>query len=243
MAIAVRNGLLPAAPKRLDSGLESTSRILDSAKQLFVRDGYTTTNLDSIAKTAGVSRQTLYNQFGSKESVFRSAMERHWQSLDVSTLLADTQRSCASGGADPSEVLHRLATEILTFVDESDQVGFTRLVIAESRQMPWVAESFYAIGKKQRLEVIVTIIKLLTEAGALDCLDPRMAARQFLGLLQELTIWPRVMAVGADIADLPPQDVVIEETIRTFLCRYAAASNAADAAAGHRTAPLPPIVN
>lgn len=241
--MAAQNGPLPASPQTVEGDLDSRARILDAAKKLFLRDGYISTNLDSIAKIAGVSRQTVYNQFGSKESVFQSAMNRHWQSFDVSTLLAYTQRSCASGDVDPAEVLRRLATEILAFVYESDQIAFTRLVIAESRQMPWIAEDFYATGKKPRLEVIVNVVELLTAAAALDCPAPRMAARQFLGLLQELTIWPRVMAVGADIDDLPSSDVVIEETIKTFLCRYTAASSPAGTSLDRPTAPPRTAVN
>ncbi|WP_156517727.1 TetR/AcrR family transcriptional regulator, partial [Rhodococcus sp. LB1] len=41
---------------------ETTGKILDAAQELFLRDGYAGVNLDRIAKSAGVARQTLYNR-------------------------------------------------------------------------------------------------------------------------------------------------------------------------------------
>ncbi|UXY32882.1 TetR/AcrR family transcriptional regulator C-terminal domain-containing protein [Streptomyces sp. HUAS TT20] len=56
----------------------------------------------------------------------------------------------------------------------------------------------------------------------MSCPSPRTAARQFLGLVQEFAVWPKVMAVDAGRTDIPPTDVVIEEAISTFLSRYGA---------------------
>ena len=38
---------------------ETTGKILDAAQALFLRDGYAGVNLDRIAKSAGVARETL----------------------------------------------------------------------------------------------------------------------------------------------------------------------------------------
>ncbi|MEU6218270.1 TetR/AcrR family transcriptional regulator C-terminal domain-containing protein [Streptomyces sp. NPDC047022] len=57
-----------------------------------------------------------------------------------------------------------------------------------------------------------------------------VAARQFLGFVQEFVIWPQVMAIGPDVMKLPPADLVVEEAIAMFLSRYAT-SGAHDSAA------------
>ncbi|MGW3955723.1 TetR/AcrR family transcriptional regulator C-terminal domain-containing protein [Streptomyces sp. NPDC004752] len=49
------------------------------------------------------------------------------------------------------------------------------------------------------------------------------AARQFLGLAQELLVRPRVMAFEDEVADQSSAEVVIEEAVLTFLARYAPA--------------------
>lgn len=56
--------------------LETRERILDSAYELFGRIGLRKTTFEDIAVKAGVSRQTLYRYFGSKEELTASVMDR-----------------------------------------------------------------------------------------------------------------------------------------------------------------------
>ncbi len=44
--------------------------ILKAADTLFSRQGYALTGVDALAETAGVTKRTLYKQFGSKEALF-----------------------------------------------------------------------------------------------------------------------------------------------------------------------------
>ena len=39
-------------------------------------------------------------------------------------------------------------------------------------------------------------------------------------MIQEMVIWPHVMAIGAAANELPPVDLVIKEAVLTFLSRY-----------------------
>jgi len=58
--------------------------------------------------------------------------------------------------------------------------------------------------------------------GVIDCPRPDIAARQFLGLIQEFAIWPQVMAIGPALSEIPARETVIAEAVATFLCRYGA---------------------
>lgn len=196
---------------------ETTGRILDAAQALFLRDGYAGVNLDRIAKSAGVARQTLYNRFGSKESVFRSMVDRHWSKLQtgrIDDLVDGLPRSAEA-------VLRRFAQAILAFVGETDQVAFIRLVVAESRRLPWIAEEFYRAGKEPLLKALVGQLDRLAAEGLIECRSTELAAHQFFGLLQEVTLWPQVMGVGEFVTDLAPADTIIEESVATFMARYA----------------------
>jgi AcrR family transcriptional regulator len=194
---------------------DTTAKILDAAQRLFLQDGYAGVNLDRIAKAAGVARQTLYNRFGSKESVFRAMVQRHWSKLQTGHIDDLTESSPYSADA----VLRRFAEAILRFVDETDQVGFIRLVIAESRRLPWIAEEFYRAGKEPLMKALVGQLDELQANGLIDCRSTELAAHQFFGLLQEVTLWPQVMGVGELVAD-PPAAVVIDESVATFMARY-----------------------
>ncbi len=50
-------------------GLPPRRRILDAARALFTAQGVTATGVDAISARAGVSKRTLYREFGSKEAL------------------------------------------------------------------------------------------------------------------------------------------------------------------------------
>src|SRR5258708_28774122 len=54
--------------------------ILSAAKTMFLRDGYGA-SLESIAEAAAVARQTVYNQFGSKEQLFAEVVQSVYQRM------------------------------------------------------------------------------------------------------------------------------------------------------------------
>ena len=199
----------------------NTSLILRAAKRLFLERGFDGVNLDRVGKAAGVTRQTVYNLFGSKEAVFRSMVELHWATI------ADDLGSILVESADPSlnatAVLQQFGEAIVRFVAETEQIAFTRLVIAESRERPWIAEDFFRLGKQPLLNGLVVCIERLRDAGHLDCPQPLIAANQFFGMIQEMVIWPYVMAIGPSLNDLPSSSEVIDEAVRTFVSRFGVA--------------------
>jgi TetR/AcrR family transcriptional regulator, regulator of autoinduction and epiphytic fitness len=216
---------MPTARARRPSNKSSADAILVGAKRLFLAEGYDGVNLERIAEAAGVSRQTVYNQFGSKEAVFRSMIEFHWASINKDEIFSDLPKipdpPKTRVPENPKAILKRFADAILRFVSNTDQIAFTRLVISESRRLPWIGQEFYRLGKQPLLRAFVRCIERMIEDRQLTCPDPELAAHQFLGLIQEFIIWPKVMAIGPAVLDMPPDKVVIEEAIRMFLGRYA----------------------
>ncbi len=79
-----------------DNALKSTTRkrpaaekVLRSASDLFYRNGITATGVDTIVEHAGVSKRTLYNNFGGKDELvaayLRDRDERWRTSLEETT--------------------------------------------------------------------------------------------------------------------------------------------------------------
>ncbi|MFH8761889.1 TetR/AcrR family transcriptional regulator [Streptomyces althioticus] len=195
----------------------SDLRILRAAKELFLADRYAGVSLERVAERAGVSRQTVYNRFGSKEAVFREMVRDHWAAF------AEQDRRPAADDEDASaeEVLRAFARSLRRFADETDQILFARLVVAESSRLPWIADEFHRLGKGPVVAAFTGRLDALVRAGRLRCPDTGLAARQFMGLVQEFLVWPRVMAFTEETAGGPGPDVVIDEAVRTFLARYA----------------------
>jgi TetR/AcrR family transcriptional repressor of mexJK operon len=55
--------------------LEKRARILQAAKAIFLKMGYHATNMNQIAKEAGVTKLTVYNHFQDKGNLFICAIE------------------------------------------------------------------------------------------------------------------------------------------------------------------------
>ncbi len=51
-------------------------RLIDTALELFNRDGYRATGIDKILAESGVAKMTLYNHFGSKDQLILAALKR-----------------------------------------------------------------------------------------------------------------------------------------------------------------------
>jgi AcrR family transcriptional regulator len=62
---------------RQESRLETRTRLLESAAQLFARGGYEGASVDLIAENAGYSKGAFYSNFESKEAIFLELLDAH----------------------------------------------------------------------------------------------------------------------------------------------------------------------
>lgn len=56
--------------------------ILDAARSLFLSNGYVGTSMDAVATVSAVSKQTVYNHFGDKRSLFEELLTRDMSRAD-----------------------------------------------------------------------------------------------------------------------------------------------------------------
>ena len=204
----VRKGSDEAIPKARRNG--SREAIVEAAERLFLQRGFGSVSMDELAEAAGLARRTLYNQFASKEEIFREML------LRVSGQLEDAFPPGIETQGDVDDVLRLVAGMILELHKHPEYLGFLRMVVADSRQFPWIAEEFAAVMDPQT-ERLVRYLAHLTAMGILDCRNPMLAAHQFMGMLNELSLWPWM--TGRESVPLPEKDI-IEETIGMFLQHY-----------------------
>jgi TetR/AcrR family transcriptional regulator of autoinduction and epiphytic fitness len=188
----------------------SREAIVNAAQHLFLERGFGAVSMDDLASAAGVARRTLYNQFASKEEIFREML------LRVSGQLEDALPPGIETQGDVENVLRLIAQAILELHKHPEYLGFLRMVAADSRQFPWIAEAFAAVMDPQT-ERFTRYLAHLTAMGILDCSNPTLAAHQFMGVLNEFSLWPWMLGrAGLSV----PAEEVVEETIRMFLQRY-----------------------
>lgn len=188
--------------------------ILDAATRVFLAHGYEGASMDLVAKEASAARRTVYNQFESKEALFTAAVERVWRDFPVVAITTDREAL-----SDPTVGLRRLGQAIVDFWEPPIAVSFLRMVISEGARFPDLPRNFFEAGKAPAMRALVGYLKQLDETGALRIPDADLAARQFLGLLNEPLLWLRVVGVGDASSDERRRHVV-EEAVAMVMARY-----------------------
>jgi AcrR family transcriptional regulator len=94
----------PGSEPRLTPGAQ---RILDVAAELFYARGIHAVGVDTIAAESGVTKRTLYDRFGSKDTLvaaYLQARDRRWREL-VTTHLRDAPAGSVARVLAPFDVL------------------------------------------------------------------------------------------------------------------------------------------
>jgi TetR/AcrR family transcriptional regulator, mexJK operon transcriptional repressor len=182
--LLVRIGPDPAGREPGHRGVEGKrAAIVRAATGLFLGQGYQATSTEQIATTAAVSKQTVYNQFGDKQSLFRAIV------LGV-TVTAETFAAGLSDAmdgvdtpADLDATLRALARRYLATVVNPQVLALRRLMISEATRFPDLAAAYYEQGPSRVIAALGPLFGRLAERGLLQVPDPERAAGDFAFLL------------------------------------------------------------
>ena len=97
----------------------SRGAITEAAARLFLERGFGSVSMDDLAKAASVARRTLYNQFASKEEIFREVL------LTVSHLFEDALPPGIETQGDVEEVLRLVAQKFWNFTRTRNTSDFS----------------------------------------------------------------------------------------------------------------------
>jgi AcrR family transcriptional regulator len=109
-----------AAPKVMRNASRTRSRLLQAAIRLFSARGYHGVSVDAVVAAARVNKRMVYHYFGSKEELFKAALQEVYGRIERVEFHAV---DCSSG---PREQLTRLIESYFQFLDENPE--FTRLL-------------------------------------------------------------------------------------------------------------------
>jgi AcrR family transcriptional regulator len=202
--------------------------ILSAAAHVFCRDGFTGTSLDSIACEAGVSRQTVYNHHGDKESLFIAVVRE--TSDRCSAALFATLVTFPDQPRDLEAELIAFGKRLLRNCQCSP--AFTvmlKILQMEGQRYPDMVDAWRDHGPGAAWAALAACFARLAHAGYLQIEDADLAARQFVALLNaELTLTELIGSTPSD-AEI---DAAVPRGVRTFLRAFAPAA----ARAGTRSA-------
>lgn len=153
--------------------VDKAEQILQGALPEFLKRGYACTSMDKVANAAGVSKQTLYTHFCDKDGLFTALVER---------MASEKFRLVWSHPlqGEPQVVLRDLAQRLLREVNDEEYLCFVRLIVAESKKRPDLAQLFLSNVAQP---AIATLTCYLNKHQELHLSDPEATARIFVGSL------------------------------------------------------------
>jgi AcrR family transcriptional regulator len=153
-------------------------RILESASHLFAENDYAAVSVAGVARSAAVSRGTVYNYFGSKDRLYNEVLD-----LWFGELVAGLEQMLAQSLA-PVEKLDRCVLEPLLFFVRSPKV----LMLWRREELKRIARSngpvrFVHVG--QRLSRLIgNVITDGVAAGVFRPVEPLATTRAILGAVE-----------------------------------------------------------
>jgi AcrR family transcriptional regulator len=154
--------------------LEAT--MLDVATASFLADGYAATSIESIARTAGVAKRTLYARWSGKPALFGAVLQQ---------LMAKWLSHAGEWGEDDSleTALGVAAASILAVALTPEAIALHRLMIAESGRFPELPRMMREAGAGEGTRRIAALLDRAVAQGVLPEQDTVFAAEQFLHLV------------------------------------------------------------
>lgn len=154
--------------------------ILHAASCLFLKEGFANTSMDTVAKASGVSKQTVYSHFDSKDALFKAAITSKCRSyqLDTRQLVSSTAHALSL-----TDCLIKVGSQFMRLLQDPEAIAIFRVIIAEAVHSPHVATLFYQAGPEASLETLSNVIEKFGE-GNLDRHIAQQLAVDYCALLK-----------------------------------------------------------
>jgi TetR/AcrR family transcriptional regulator, mexJK operon transcriptional repressor len=208
---------VPREPDNVTNSAKKLQAILEAATVAFLQNGYLGTNMDQVAALAGVSKQTVYNYFSNKETLF---IEIVTQMTNAGSDAVRNETDELQAGTDIAEYLRSYAYRQLKIVLTPRLMQLRRVVIGEVSRFPELGKCLYEGGPKRAIRALAKVFSDLAERGLLAIDDAETAASQFNWLIMSEPV-NRAMLLGDDSIPTPAAlRRHAEEGVRIFLAAY-----------------------
>lgn len=192
---------------------DKSRQILEGARAVFMAAGFDGASMGEIARTAGVSKGTLYVYFDSKEALFEALTIAEKSGLAEALFTLDAE------DPDVRAVLTRLGQTYLAEMSKPEQVSVIRMVIGACEKFPRFGQAFFEAGPAQGIARLSAYLDRQAAAGRLRRHDTELAAKHFLHLCQAGLLTRLLFNAGGPVsaADIGYR---VDEAVRVFLAGY-----------------------
>jgi TetR/AcrR family transcriptional repressor of mexJK operon len=187
--------------------------VLDVATEYFLQHGYRGASINAMARSSGISKESIYRYFSSKQQLFEAVIGRELIEYRRNLHRLDaTLRSM-----DLRAALITVAETILGIITTDRTLALRRLIFDEATRSPEVGQHYYKIGPGQAYSVLESVLETHAHQSEFDI--PTLA-RHFTALLSWRVTLERQCAVCAqptpeEIAEISA--ALVDDFMKAFL--------------------------
>ncbi len=180
--------------------MEVRQRIINTAAELFSRDGIRPVTMTQVAEAAGVSKRTLYACFESKSDLLRDCIISHFEKQEL------LQRQMVEESTNPVDLIHRLFRQGVMMLRKS-RPGFK----SELRTLyPVLYNDLLAPMQAEGVKNVAAMLKDGVEKGYFhNDFDPEIASQALHAQIRMVTDENTFPASSYALADVFRQILVI----------------------------------
>ncbi len=149
---------LTECSENLSRSEQKRLQILEAAIELFCGQGFPNTSMDEVAKRAGVSKQTVYSHFGSKDDLFIASIE----SKCVVHRLSD---GVFSDPSQPELALNCFAEYFGELIVSPEAITVFTTCVAQAETHPEISKMFFNAGPQHLLELLCDYLERVEKLG------------------------------------------------------------------------------
>jgi AcrR family transcriptional regulator len=167
-------------PKASDT-VGDQADIIAVAKQLFFEQGVAAASMDAIAKAAGITKQTLYARFPSKDELYRAVID------DIMAAWRAYQGPILRDDATLEQALHEHTLRTLETATREGSALLSRFLNVESARDPGLAKAIIGPIRAKGIQDIERILEAFPARGRAAFTDKHVAAEYFfMGLVGKI---------------------------------------------------------
>jgi len=166
------DSLMPRALGQIDA--RKSEAIITAAFAVLAERGLSAP-LEEVARRANVSKQTVYNHYGSKGQLLQALVERRRD--EITAALRDP-----AALDDPKATLTSYAAVMIRSILTEPYGEIMRIAIAGSLDAPELADIIYETAFMGARQTLANYLAALDAKGALRVPDPLVAAEMFAGI-------------------------------------------------------------
>ena len=193
---------------------ERMRRVLEAAQRHFNEHGLERASVDAIAADAGVSKMTVYNNFGSKEGLFQAVVRDR-----TAPVVAGVPGAGALDPDRPEEALLAIGARFLALA-RGDALGALRAVYGVAGAQPEACRAFYKEGPERANDELAAYLRRAHSAGTLKVRNPLQAADLFLSMFMGSGHIRGLLKL--EMPDSRENRALLREAVRVFMAAYGA---------------------